>query len=176
MSERMRSALASYAREVSQLARAAATTEPSYYPAIKGLLEACLKEIGLPLSVRTNTRELRRGGGADLPDFAMYDGVGDFVVVFVEAKGPSADMRSLAASEEHNNQIGRSLSQTASRETRESTSFARLLFKRSSTAFAGWLLHKSEWHADEFDWTRTGEYLRIPLLAGLFHEFSIPLA
>jgi hypothetical protein len=39
--------------------------------------------------------------------------------------------------------------------------------------FAGWLLHAREWRpipADAYDWRRTGDYLRIPFLAGLFHD------
>lgn len=293
--DKIESALSTYSREVSRLSSSPTTTEATYYPAIKTLLEAVVSHIGLRLDVRASTSEVRLGGGVDAPDFAIYDGAGDFVMLFVEAKLPETDIRDLALSQDRNDQIGRYLASTGAvllstarefavvtvadsrRGTRpvvpenrrisaivslwsshnalsrgepipsergdeladlvEETltrhtpiaspeTLARVLarqarrasvampaqftaavrslqedfgaalgitfegeegehFFRSSlvqtvyySLFAGWLLHASEWRVvanDGFDWKRTGEYLRIPFLAGLFHEIQNPI-
>jgi hypothetical protein len=295
MTSRLEAALGSYARDVSRLTASRSTTELTYYPAIKSLIEALLIELELRLDVRASTSEVRTGGGRDAPDFAVYDGAGDFVMLLVEVKSPGADVRELALSTDQGDQVGRYLSSTGvvlvstvrefaivtvngrSREravppgrrtvsdvvelwatdaamrrgtripddrgrdlahlledalTRHTPiaspeTLARVLarqarrasaslpaqftaavrslqedfgsalgiafeggdgehFFRSSLVqtvyyaiFAGWLLHEtSEWRAanvDPYDWQRTGEYLRIPFLAGLFHEIRNPV-
>lgn len=101
-----------YANEIAPLAGAASTTEPSYYPAIRALLADLLKEMKLPFEVRASTSERRHGGGSDMPDLALYDGAGDFVVTFCEVKLPDAEIEQMAASTDRNNQIGRYLAQT----------------------------------------------------------------
>jgi len=101
-----------YAEEVLRLASATSTTEESYYPAIKGLLTRILDFIQLPFDVRTSTSESRAQGGRDLPDFALYDGPGEFLVVCGEAKLPGVELAEIAFSEDRNNQVGRYLAQT----------------------------------------------------------------
>lgn len=295
MTDRLRHSLDGYARDISRLSASDSTTEATYYPAVKALLESVLAELELRLDVRASTSEARRSGGRDAPDFAVYDGAGDFVMLFVEVKNSTIDIRELAASRERNDQIGRYLASTGAvllctlrefgvvttangqRGSRPVTpanrrlgsvvemwptvaalragaripdprgvelaelledaltrhtpiaspeTLARVLarqarraagalpaqftaavgslqddfgaalgisfegedgehFFRSSLVqtvyygiFAGWLLHAREWRpipADAYDWRRTGEYLRIPFLAGLFHEIQNPV-
>jgi hypothetical protein len=62
--------------------------------------------------VRASTSEVRTVGGHDQPDFALYDGNGDYIVVAGEVKLPSDDIKTIAFSEERNDQIGRYLAQT----------------------------------------------------------------
>jgi len=294
VTSRLRHALDGYARDVSRLSAAESTTEATYYPAIKSLIEAALSQLELRLDVRASTSEARRSGGRDAPDFAIYDGAGGFVMLYVEVKLVDIDVRELAVSRDNNDQIGRYLSATsavllctlrefavvtsggtarrgvsvapanrrvsdvielwptvggfrsgsriADERGQELTSLledvltrhtpvaspetlARVLARQArrasaslpaqfSTAvgalredfasalgisfdgsdgehffrssliqtvyygiFAGWLLHSSEWHAipaEAYDWRRTGDYLRIPFLADLFHEFLMP--
>ena len=294
MTTQLRDALDAYARDVSRLANAESTTEPSYYPAIKSLIEAALRELELPLDVRASTSEVRRSGGRDAPDFAVYDGAGGFVMMYVEVKDVGVDVRELANSFDNNDQIGRYVAATGAvllstvrefaivtagprrRERRISAparqiggivelwptvhqlrdgapiptqrgvelaelledaltrhtpiaspeTLARVLARQARRAmqslpeqftsavsslrddfanglgisfdgeegehffrssliqtvyyglFAGWLLHSNEWRptpGDDYDWRRTGEYLRIPFLAGLFHEIQHPV-
>ena len=66
----------------------------------------------LPFEVRASTSEHRSGGGHDMPDIALYDGGGDYVVVCGEVKLPSVDIREIALSEGQNDQVGRYLAQT----------------------------------------------------------------
>ncbi|TIS16130.1 MAG: helicase, partial [Mesorhizobium sp.] len=40
--------------------------------------------------------------------------------------------------------------------------------------FAAWALWQREQDGTSFDWDRVNRYLRIPFLAGLFHEFRNP--
>jgi hypothetical protein len=101
-----------YADEVRQLSAAVSTREETYYPAIKSLLEHLLAEQGLPFAVRTNTSEKRAGGGADVPDLALYDGAGEFLAVCGEVKPPNRELQELAASADRNDQVGRYLVQT----------------------------------------------------------------
>ncbi len=98
-----------YAQEVQRLAKAHTTTETSYYPAIKKLLEAILQDLGLTFEIRSGTSEDRMGGGRDQPDIAIYDENGDYVVVTGEVKTPAPEIASLARSQERNDQIGRYL-------------------------------------------------------------------
>lgn len=101
-----------YGEEVAGLAASWTTTEPSYYPAIKTLLSKTLARESLPFEVRASTSESRTGGGRDMPDIALYDGNGDYLVVSGEVKLPSDEVRDIAFSEERNDQIGRYLAQT----------------------------------------------------------------
>jgi len=101
-----------YIDEVRRLVGAASTTEETYYPAIKGLLTRALEFLKLPFEARTSTAETRAQRGIDLPDFALYDGPGEFLVVCGEVKLPTGNLQELAFSEERNNQIGRYLAQT----------------------------------------------------------------
>ena len=105
-------ALNAYAAEVSPLSRQRTTTEASYYPALKTLLSAGLRHLGLPEDVRVNTSERRLGGGSDLPDIALYDGGGDFAIVCGEVKTPPIAIADMATSTDRNDQIGRYLAQT----------------------------------------------------------------
>lgn len=104
--------IGSYVEEARRLSRAGTTTETSYYPAIKTLLEAILADTGLSFEVRTGTSEDRAGGGRDQPDIAIYDGNGDYVVVSGEVKTPLPELRELAQSTERNDQVGRYLALT----------------------------------------------------------------
>jgi hypothetical protein len=101
-----------YGEEVAALSASRSTTEPSYYPAIKTLLSKMLERETLPFEVRASTSESRTGGGRDMPDLALYDGQGDYLVVAGEVKLPSDDIKAIAFSEERNDQIGRYLAQT----------------------------------------------------------------
>src|SRR5207253_8348365 len=76
------------------------------------LLATALRSRRLPFDVRTGTSEARDGGGTDLPDIALYDGSGDFIVVAGEVKLPDADLWDLARTTARNDQIGRYLSST----------------------------------------------------------------
>ncbi len=88
-----------------------ATMEETYYPPLADLLNAILKERGLPFEVRTATTQRRSAeGGADHPDLAFYDD--ETVVLLGEVKLPDADVRDLAFSTDRNDQIGRYLAQT----------------------------------------------------------------
>ena len=71
----------SYTREVATLMAAGSTTEATYYPAVRSLIAAALETENLPFDVRINTSEQRQGGGTDLPDVALYDGAGKYLVV-----------------------------------------------------------------------------------------------
>lgn len=108
----IRRALQTYSADVVPLSQAQSTTEPSYYPAIRSLLIAVLRELGLPTDVRINTTHRRRGGGHDVPDVALFDGAGDFVIVSGEVKGPTPSLEDMAVSVDQNNQVGRYLAQT----------------------------------------------------------------
>jgi len=101
-----------YASDIAPLARADTSREETYYPPVRNLVASILKSLGLPIEVRTSTSERRTGGGIDLPDVAIYDGPGDFIVVAGEVKLPEADLRELANSTERNDQIGRYLART----------------------------------------------------------------
>lgn len=101
-----------YTEEVAVLSASHTTTEPSYYPAIKSLLAKMLGKETLPFEVRASTSESRAGGGRDMPDLALYDGNGEYLVVAAEVKLPSAEVKDVAFSEERNDQIGRYLAKT----------------------------------------------------------------
>lgn len=101
-----------YTDEVAVLSASHSTTELSYYPAIKSLLAKMLGQETLPFEVRASTSESRAGGGRDMPDLALYDGDGEYLVVAAEVKLPSAEVKDIAFSEERNDQIGRYLVKT----------------------------------------------------------------
>lgn len=107
-----RSPSARFWSETFALYEAAATTEKSYYPAIKELWARLLEGRGLPFEVRTETSEHREGAaGIDLPDLALYDR-GEFVAVLAEVKPPDVEIAEMAVSIEQNNQVGRYLART----------------------------------------------------------------
>jgi hypothetical protein len=111
MSE-LQKAIRTFAADVAPLAESDTSREESYYPAVRNLLVAVLKSLGLTAEVRTSTTERRAGGGIDLPDVALYDGPGDFILVSGEVKLPEAELHELAASTERKDQIGRYLART----------------------------------------------------------------
>ena len=105
-------AIKTYIAEVRNLVNTGTTTETSYYPAVKNLLESVLGHLGLDFQIRTGTAEDRSGGGRDQPDLSIYDSNGDYVVVAGEIKTPQPELPSLAKSTERNDQIGRYLALT----------------------------------------------------------------
>lgn len=102
----------SYARDVTGLANAHSTTEATYYPAVRSLMGAGLSVEDLPFDVRINTSEEKSSGGVNLPDIALYDGDGEFLVVCGEVKLPNVELDKLAVSIENKDQIGRYLAAT----------------------------------------------------------------
>ena len=105
-------AAASYTRDAGALIAAGSTTEATYYPAVKALVAAALAAQDLPFDVRVNTSEEKPGGGVNMPDIALYDGRGAFLVVCGEVKLPQTELRDLAISLDRNDQIGRYLAAT----------------------------------------------------------------
>lgn len=103
------SALIDYVSETRRLDTQPSSTENTFYPAIKSLISAVLKERRLPFEVRVNTSETKEKGH-DNPDFVLGDGV--FVGVFGEVKRANVALEDLAVSTEQNDQIGRYLAQT----------------------------------------------------------------
>jgi hypothetical protein len=101
-----------FTADVTPLVVSDTTREESYYPAVRNLLVAILKNLGLPAEVRTSTSERRAGGGIDLPDIALYDGAGDFILVCGEVKLPDTDLEEVGMSAARNDQIGRYLALT----------------------------------------------------------------
>lgn len=105
-------AAGAYATEVGTLSAAPSTTEPTYYPAVRGLIAAALSALELPFDVRINTSEQKSGGGTNLPDVALYDADGQYLVICGEIKRPIAALEDLAASTDQKDQIGRYLAAT----------------------------------------------------------------
>jgi len=101
-----------FSSEASRLTRSATANEPSFYPAIKGLLTEILGALGLRFDVRVNTSEKREGGGTDMPDVAIYDGSGQFPVVCGEVKLPDVEIAAMAASIAQGDQVGRYLAKS----------------------------------------------------------------
>ena len=101
-----------YTRDVRELIEAKSTTEATYYPAVRSLISAALGAENLPFDVRINTSEQKASGGINLPDVALYDSDGKFLVVCGEVKLPGVELEQLAASVENKNQIGRYLAAT----------------------------------------------------------------
>src|SRR6266851_5122840 len=98
--------IAAYVAETKRLAALPSSTEPTFYPEIKTLLSAILKESGLPFEVRTSTSEMK-----GMPDFVLGDAA-MFVGVYGEVKRENIVLEDLAISVEGNDQIGRYLSRT----------------------------------------------------------------
>jgi hypothetical protein len=109
---RLAKAAKSYAREVADLIASGSTTEATYYPALRSLIAASLSAEDLPFDVRINTSEQKTGGGINLPDIALYDADGEFLVVCGEVKLPDVELDQLAISTENKDQIGRYLAAT----------------------------------------------------------------
>jgi hypothetical protein len=95
-----------YVRETRRLESLPSSTEPSFYPDVKVLLSAVLRNERLPFDVITGTSE---DGG--MPDFVLGDS-SLFVGVYGEVKRANTTLAELAVSFEQNDQIGRYLSQT----------------------------------------------------------------
>jgi hypothetical protein len=104
------SALANYVTETRHLDSQPTSTENTFYPAIKALISAVLKERRLPFEVRVNTSETK-SKARDLPDFVLGDDK-MFVGVYGEVKRANVLLEDLALSTEQNDQIGRYLAQT----------------------------------------------------------------
>jgi hypothetical protein len=60
------SSVAAYVEETRQLEKQPTSTEATFYPAIKTLISAILKEERLPFEVRVNTSEAK-GKARDMP-------------------------------------------------------------------------------------------------------------
>jgi hypothetical protein len=103
-------ALADYVAETRHLDAHPTSTEPTFYPAIKTLIAAVLKEGRLPFEVRVNTSE-SKGKARDMPDFVLGDDK-MFVGVFGEVKRAHVTLTDIAKSTEQNDQVGRYLAQT----------------------------------------------------------------
>src|SRR6266850_1524153 len=102
--------IAGYVSETRKLESLPSSTETTFYPDLKALLNAVLKSERLPFDVITGTSE----GGArrrDMPDFVLGDST-LFVGVYGEVKRTNTALDKLAISTEQNDQIGRYLSQT----------------------------------------------------------------
>jgi hypothetical protein len=109
---KLTTAAKSYARDVSHLISAGSTTEATYYPSVRSLISAALASKDLPFDVRINTSERKTDGGVNLPDVALYDSGGEFLVLCGEVKLPTIELDQLATSIENKDQIGRYLSAT----------------------------------------------------------------
>jgi hypothetical protein len=90
------SALANYVTETRHLDSQPTSTENTFYPAIKALISAVLKERRLPFEVRVNTSETK-SKARDLPDFVLGDDK-MFVGVYGEVKRANVLLEDLALS------------------------------------------------------------------------------
>jgi hypothetical protein len=109
---KLTTAAKSYAKDVGGLISAGSTTEATYYPSVRSLISAALAFEDLPFDVRINTSERKTGGGVNLPDVALYDSGGQFLVLCGEVKLPAIELEQLARSVENKDQIGRYLAAT----------------------------------------------------------------
>src|SRR6266852_5893890 len=89
-----------YVAETRHLDSQPTSTEPTFYPAIKTLISAILKQGRLPFEVRVNTSEVK-GKARDMPDFILGDDK-MFVGVFGEVKRANETLEDIAASTERN--------------------------------------------------------------------------
>ena len=103
-------AIHQYVRETRRLESLPSSTETTFYPDLKLLLNAVLRTERLPFDVITGTSE-GRGRRRDMPDFVLGDS-SLFVGVYGEVKRTNTSLDELAISVEQNDQIGRYLSQT----------------------------------------------------------------
>jgi hypothetical protein len=103
-------AISTYVAETRRLEGMPSSTETTFYPDLKLLLNAVLKSERLPFDVITGTSEagVRR---RDMPDFVLGD-ASLFVGVYGEVKRADTSLGDLAVSIEQNDQIGRYLAQT----------------------------------------------------------------
>ncbi len=101
--------LIDYVSETRRLDSQPSSTENTFYPAIKNLIAAILKEQLLPFEIRVNTSEAK-GKVRDMPDFVLGDD--KFVGVYGEVKRANVALEDLAVSTEQKDQIGRYLAQT----------------------------------------------------------------
>lgn len=99
-----------YVRETRRLENLPSSTETTFYPDLKLLLNAVLKSERLPFDVITGTSE-GAGRRRDMPDFVLGDS-SLFVGVYGEVKRTDTSLADLAISVEQSDQIGRYLSQT----------------------------------------------------------------
>lgn len=92
--------IADYVRETRRLESLPSSTETTFYPDIKILLNSLLKSERLPFDVITGTSE---GGGRrrDMPDFVLGDS-SLFVGVYGEVKRADTALANLAVSTEQN--------------------------------------------------------------------------
>ena len=102
--------LANYVRETRRLENLPSSTETTFYPDLKILLNSVLKSERLPFDVITGTSE-GSGRRRDMPDFVLGDS-SLFVGVYGEVKRANTALADLAVSTEQNDQIGRYLAQT----------------------------------------------------------------
>ncbi len=102
--------ISEYVRETRKLESLPSSTETSFYPDLKTLLTAVLKNERLPFDVITGTSEgsTRR---RDMPDFVLGD-ASLFVGVYGEVKRADTALADLAISTDQNDQVGRYLAQT----------------------------------------------------------------
>lgn len=63
--DELQKAIRTYATDAAPLAQSDTSREETYYPAVRNLLAAILKNLGLTIEVRTSTSERRSGGGID---------------------------------------------------------------------------------------------------------------
>lgn len=87
-------ALIDYVSETRRLDSQPSSTENTFYPAIKNLLTAVLKEQRLPFDVRVNTSQAK-GKARDMPDFVLGDDK-MFVGVYGEVKRANVALEDLA--------------------------------------------------------------------------------
>lgn len=102
--------ICAYVRETRRLEGLPSSTETSFYPDLKTLLNAVLKSERLPFDVITGTSETGPQRH-DMPDFVLGDS-SLFVGVYGEVKRADTTLFALAISTEQNDQIGRYLAQT----------------------------------------------------------------
>ncbi|MGP0092311.1 MAG: type ISP restriction/modification enzyme [Xanthobacteraceae bacterium] len=108
--QKLAEAVSNYVRETRRLEGLPSSTETTFYPDLKQLLNTVLKEERLPFDVITGTSE-GRARRRDMPDFVLGDS-SLFVGVYGEVKRADTSLAELAVSTEQNNQVGRYLSQT----------------------------------------------------------------
>jgi hypothetical protein len=86
--------IANYVAQTKKLAGIRSSTESTFYPDIKTLLSAVLKEHKLPFEARTSTSEAK-----GMPDFVLGDSA-MFVGVYGEVKRENVTLEDLAISTE----------------------------------------------------------------------------
>ena len=92
--EQLANEVAKYVNQTRRLNALPSTTEETFYPAIRDLIAAVLKERRLPFEVRTGTSEAKVEG-TDRPDFDLVDAA-LFFGVFGEVKLPNAALDDIA--------------------------------------------------------------------------------